>query len=306
MVQELHGKTIWLPNGTFQDDILPKPPACVMLTDEEIDTFRTALKEMLDNHKGRAKRAYKNEEEQLSLEFVRVPQIFLACSGSTTNDHQTTLVNKHVLTPVAGKSTKPESCSPTSPEASADDQPADTPPSDTTNHRPRYPVTLVDTVPSYVMRLSLYKADKNDIGLNKADSAIFLVDPAVKLEEGRPNWAHQRLFCEFKTAGIENDPFEDALGKAVEPQAESRVKVRGQLIAYADRLFAYQHRMTAFSLIVLGGEFRFLCWDRSGLFVTEKVDYVAQTRILMELLLGFAVLSPASQSRYRWHGNPAP
>lgn len=70
MVQELHGKTIWLPKLTFQTDILPKPPAHVMLTDEELKTFQIALKEMLDNHKGRAKCAHKIEEDQLALEFV--------------------------------------------------------------------------------------------------------------------------------------------------------------------------------------------------------------------------------------------
>ncbi|KAI0707441.1 hypothetical protein C8T65DRAFT_218246 [Cerioporus squamosus] len=241
---------------------------------------------MEENYKGRAKAAFKNDEDQLATEF-------------------TALVNKHVLAPATGKLTKPprtprrtmSTRSLTTSEGPTDagaPSPA-SPPAETTNHPPRYPVTLVDVIPPYVMRLSVYKPDKGDVGLNKADSAIFLDDPAVKLEEGRPNWVHQRFFCEFKTAGIENDPFDDGEKNDVEPQAAHRVKVRGQLIAYADRLFAYQHRKAAFSLLVLGGEFRFLRWDRSGLFVTEKVSYVARTRTLVELLLGFAVLSPASQ-----------
>ena len=69
-------------------------------------------------------------------------------------------------------------------------------------------------------------------------------------------------------------------------------------MAYAERLFSYQHRSAAFLLLVIGNVFRVMCWDRSGVAVTEAVDYletVKGTRALLEVLYAFARLSRAKQ-----------
>ncbi|KAI0689148.1 hypothetical protein C8T65DRAFT_817896 [Cerioporus squamosus] len=145
------------------------------------------------------------------------------------------------------------------------------------------------------MRLSPYKYDLSDDGMNKADAAIFRSDVVGRLQEGRPNWAYQRLFGEFKLPGTENDPFEDAELRDTQPAASTREQVRGQLVGYADRVFTYQHRTAVYSYIVFGRMFRFLRWDRAGVFVTQKVDYIKDTRTFVELLLGFLVLDDASQ-----------
>lgn len=44
-----------------------------------------------------------------------------------------------------------------------------------------------------------------------------------------------------------------------------------------------------------GSEFRFLRWDRSGVIITHKVDYVKDTGEFIELLLGLLLLDDADQ-----------
>ncbi|KAI0780150.1 hypothetical protein C8Q74DRAFT_1447525 [Fomes fomentarius] len=160
---------------------------------------------------------------------------------------------------------------------------------------PHCPVTLLDTVPGYVMRLSLHMADQVDEGLNKADAGIFRDD--VQLEEDRPNWVHQRGFAEFKRKQPKknNDPFDDTPDADVEPKFEGRAKVRGQKLAYADRVFVFQHRSAVYSFLIIEDEFRFFRWDRSGVFVTNKLSYVQHTRTFVELMLGLTNLDDASQ-----------
>ncbi len=145
------------------------------------------------------------------------------------------------------------------------------------------------------MRLSLHMADEADDGLNKADAGIFRDD--VQLEENRPNWVHQRGFAEFKRKQPKknNDPFDDTPGADVEPKFEDRAKLRGQKLAYADRVFVFQHRSAVYSFFIIEDEFRFFRWDRSGVFVTNKLSYVEHTRTFVELMLGLIILDDASQ-----------
>ena len=144
------------------------------------------------------------------------------------------------------------------------------------------------------MNLSPNKWDDSDAGRNKSDAAIYR--DGVKLVPDKPNWQHQRFFIEFKLGGTANDPFDDTLSAAsIETTTSSRADVRGQLLAYADRVFAYQHRTGLFSMIVIGNGFRFMRWDRSGVFVTEMTDYVKDPTRLVELLLGFILLDDESQ-----------
>ena len=77
--------------------------------------------------------------------------------------------------------------------------------------------------------------------------------------------------------------------------AASRTKAREHLLAYADRVFVHQHRTALFSLFVNGSEFRFMHWDRSGVFVTQKMNYVEDPAPLVETLLGFSILGEESQ-----------
>ncbi|KAI0740045.1 hypothetical protein C8Q76DRAFT_609079, partial [Earliella scabrosa] len=143
------------------------------------------------------------------------------------------------------------------------------------------------------MRLSPDHADTNDPEGNKADAAIFSKD--VPVEKNRPNWSHQRLPTEFKLDGTNNDPFDDRLNHDTQSAADTRFKVFGQCAGYVNCVFRYQHRTAVFQLFVIGGGFRFLRWDRSAVFVSEKIDYLDDPRTLIDFLLGFVILDAESQ-----------
>ena len=143
------------------------------------------------------------------------------------------------------------------------------------------------------MKVSYHKYDMNDSGQNKVDAAIY--PKGATLTDGAPNWAHQRFFVEFRTGKTEDDPFDEHENHPAQADAKDRVRARGQILAYADRVFAYQHRTAVFSFIILGSKFRCMRWDRSGVFVTPKVDYLQDTKTLVELLLGLMILDDESQ-----------
>ena len=128
----------------------------------------------------------------------------------------------------------------------------------------------------------------------KSNAALFFHD--TTRDEGKPNWPFQKLFVEFRIGGTKNDPFDDTPSNpSIELTAASRTKARELLLAYADRVFAHQHRTALFSLFVNGPEFRFMRWDRSGVFVTQQMNYVEDPAPLVEMLLEFSILDEVSQ-----------
>ncbi len=70
MVEELDGNTIWLPAEAFQNDILPKPPQSVMLSDAQIAVLTERFNEMLAGYDERATKNKVKQEDQLVTEFV--------------------------------------------------------------------------------------------------------------------------------------------------------------------------------------------------------------------------------------------
>ncbi|RDX51432.1 hypothetical protein OH76DRAFT_1401290 [Lentinus brumalis] len=127
----------------------------------------------------------------------------------------------------------------------------------------------------------------------KVDSAIYLAGDAPA--DGAPHWADQLIPVEFKSAkgGALQDPFTDALGR-VQPATQSilRTKNRGQIISYAEFLFAVQHRLAVFMLLVIGRRARFIRWDRSGSIVTTAFDYYVSWKFFVDLLGRIARSSP--------------
>lgn len=112
-----------------------------------------------------------------------------------------------------------------------------------------------------------------------------------------PNWELQRLSMVFRPRGPVEDPFDKRDDDSCRTTI-SRRHVSGLLATCAEHIFAYQHRTKLFQLFGNGDRFRFLRWDRSGLIVTDPVDYVdnlAGTRLLLEFLYGFSQLSDAAQ-----------
>lgn len=145
----------------------------------------------------------------------------------------------------------------------------------------------------YQAALSTTMADTSDETKSKVDAALY---PKGKVpSDGRPKWTHAQLYIEFKQGDTRNDPWDDRDGMSAEPDCEKRAQVRAQLIAYAHNTFLYQHRTALYSLLIIGNEFRASRWDRSGVIVSRKVDYVEHTDLFLEFLWRFAQLSPAQQ-----------
>ena len=310
MARELRGKVLWLEAHDFQEKLLPQPPPAVMPSDSKLRTISKAFEEMMDTYAKDAALEGRKPEDVLAEKFVRQP-----CNRASIihlSAAQVTIVNTHILDYVAKKEVPPlpETKKPargargrvvpkTLPEDTASRirtrasaSSSNTPPD---KYSPQSRLKYRRIVPSYRMHLCLNHADTNDPGENKADAAIFRSD--AKLESNRPNWVHQRLPTEFKVRvkGNKTDAFEDHRDRNTQPVADQRSKVFGQLTGYSRQIFVYQHRTAVFQLFVVGNEFRFLRWDKSGVFVTQKVDYVTNTRTLVEFIIGFLIIDDASQ-----------
>ncbi|OBZ69022.1 hypothetical protein A0H81_11025 [Grifola frondosa] len=91
-----------------------------------------------------------------------------------------------------------------------------------------------------------------------------------------------------------DDPFDDLLD-AFEASSDKREKNRGQLISYASKLFAYQHRTFLFSVVLLRGHARIIWWDRAAAIVTDKFNYRKEPEKLGEFLHLFCRLPPEGQ-----------
>ncbi|KAI0641635.1 hypothetical protein C8Q79DRAFT_1014073 [Trametes meyenii] len=159
--------------------------------------------------------------------------------------------------------------------------------------------TVVDLINSvnlpngYRATTSCYKADLTDSTRSKVDAALYADGYAPR--DGAPDWTHCRLYIEFKKNDTSYDPFDDRDGWNAESMTASRARVRAQLIAYAWNTFLYQHRTALFSMFIIGDCFRAMRWDRSGVIVSRKVNYVDDPEALLGFLWHFVQLDDAAQ-----------
>ncbi|KAI0363442.1 hypothetical protein BV20DRAFT_144055 [Pilatotrama ljubarskyi] len=116
----------------------------------------------------------------------------------------------------------------------------------------------------------------------KIDAGFF--KEAEVPSDGRPHWVDQLVSVEFKRHETDMDPFDDRDDRTVDAQAAERKKVREQIITYAEQIFRLQHRTALYMLLVIGRNFRFVRWDRSGAIVTRAVNYVDNPEVLCDLL----------------------
>ncbi|KAI0641671.1 hypothetical protein C8Q79DRAFT_285646 [Trametes meyenii] len=143
-------------------------------------------------------------------------------------------------------------------------------------------VNLNGLVPGFTLCESQDLPDKGDSTMQKVDAAFFRSDNVPT--DGRPHWADQVVAVEFKAHDTSKDPFDDRPNTKVDPDAEERKRVRGQIIEYAEQIFRYQQRTFLFMLLVIGRRFRLLFWDRSGTITTRAVDYFENPDLLCEML----------------------
>ncbi|KAM5531950.1 hypothetical protein V8D89_014384 [Ganoderma adspersum] len=111
------------------------------------------------------------------------------------------------------------------------------------------------------------------------------------VDEHRSNYMLGDLGIEFKRGGTENDAWDNLPNKSIEADAYSRTGVRGPLMSYSKCFFFSQHRTGLFMLLVNGGEFRVVRWDRSGCIVTEVLSYVDTAEHTKKLLQFFYAFS---------------
>ncbi|KAI0641672.1 hypothetical protein C8Q79DRAFT_1014100 [Trametes meyenii] len=143
-------------------------------------------------------------------------------------------------------------------------------------------INLSGLVPGFTLCESQDLPDKGDSTMQKVDAAFFRSDNVPT--DGRPHWADQVVAVEFKAHDTSKDPFDDRPNAKVDPDAEERKRVRGQIIEYAEQIFRYQQRTFLFMLLVIGRRFRLLFWDRSGTITTRAVDYFENPDLLCEML----------------------
>ncbi|KAI1783813.1 hypothetical protein LXA43DRAFT_1129476 [Ganoderma leucocontextum] len=156
----------------------------------------------------------------------------------------------------------------------------------------------------------------------RSGAGLFKREFQPELVPDEPNWPYQGAFVQFTQDGVHNDPFDFSplpgnvevtadnddshsgwvlpydfhlLQGDTEIVADNRERVRRQMQSYADNFSLYQHRTAVFSLVVIHREFRVMRWDPSGVFVSERVDYVRDTRALVEVLLAFVVAGSEAQ-----------
>ncbi|TBU51852.1 hypothetical protein BD310DRAFT_1001106 [Dichomitus squalens] len=115
----------------------------------------------------------------------------------------------------------------------------------------------------------------------KVDAAVYLAKDAPT--DSRPHWADQIIPIEFKRDSVALDPFDDSK-ENINTSTDTRRKVRGQIISYAEFIFAVQQRVALFMFVVIGKQIRFVRWDRSGAVVTRSLNYVENWRFLCEIL----------------------
>ncbi|KAI0742355.1 hypothetical protein C8Q80DRAFT_902489 [Daedaleopsis nitida] len=142
--------------------------------------------------------------------------------------------------------------------------------------------------------LSRFKCDKGDESRQRVDGAFF--DKDRVLTNDAPNWPDQVVSVEFKVEDIGKDSFHDLSdGTIIEADAATRVNSHGQNVSYAEHIFTYQHRTVHFSLLIMGRYFRAMCWERSGVMVTPRTNYVQDSSSLCRLLWAFGWASRKSK-----------
>ncbi|RPD53592.1 hypothetical protein L227DRAFT_616887 [Lentinus tigrinus ALCF2SS1-6] len=152
--------------------------------------------------------------------------------------------------------------------------------------------------PNHFLNLSEEKPDTNDDSKYKVDASFISNKHRKTIVSGKPNWPYIGILIEFKRGGTANDPFDDKPDHDPDATAKTRVAVRGQLMSYGGRLFSYQHRVAVYLLFINGDTFRVMRWDRSGVIVTEAINYVrtiSGTKALLKVTHAFSKMSLEQQ-----------
>ncbi|PIL32477.1 hypothetical protein GSI_05180 [Ganoderma sinense ZZ0214-1] len=147
-------------------------------------------------------------------------------------------------------------------------------------------------VPGFKMRECGERPDPSSLDgdKQKVDAALYHAEHAPT--DGRQAWPDQMIPIEFKRDDNNLDPWDDSKPN-ISSEAIERKKGRGQCISYSELLYAVQHRVALFMLVVVGTRARFVRWDRSGTIVTRSFDYVQDWEFFCDILWRISLCSDA-------------
>ena len=124
----------------------------------------------------------------------------------------------------------------------------------------------------------------------KVDAAFYHTEHAPT--DRTQGWPDQVIPVEFKRDDSTLDPWDDSKDN-ISSEANDRKKGRGQCISYSELLFAIQHRVALFMLVIIGTRARFVRWDRSGTIVTRAFDYVEDWEFMCDILWRISLCNDA-------------
>lgn len=111
---------------------------------------------------------------------------------------------------------------------------------------------------------------------------------------GRTDWSSIEIAIECKMDATAGDPF-DETDDFNEPEADTRRKVLGQVLNYAEKVFDRQHRTAQYMLLFLGNFARIVRVDRAGIYATSKFNYRTEGTKLAAFLHHYVNLAAAER-----------
>ena len=149
-----------------------------------------------------------------------------------------------------------------------------------------------DLMPGFTMCECGERPDPSsfDIDKQKVDAAFY--HSAHAPTDRTQRWPDQVIPVEFKRDESSLDPWDDSKDN-ISSEANDRKRGRGQCISYSELLFAIQHRVALFMLVIVGTRARFVRWDRSGTVVTRAFDYVEDWEFMCDILWRISLCSDA-------------
>ncbi|PIL32482.1 hypothetical protein GSI_05185 [Ganoderma sinense ZZ0214-1] len=102
--------------------------------------------------------------------------------------------------------------------------------------------------------------------------------------EGQPRWSDLSVPIEVYTHRHAIDPFDYTDSQDLDANEKSRNRILERISTVADLLFAAQHRVFLFMILIIGRRFRFLRLDRAGIITTPSVDYYEDPHVLCDIL----------------------
>ena len=149
-----------------------------------------------------------------------------------------------------------------------------------------------DLMPGFTMCECGERPDPSsfDIDKQKVDAAFY--HSAHAPTDRTQRWPDQVIPVEFKRDESSLDPWDDSKDN-ISSEANDRKRGRGQCISYSELLFAIQHRVALFMLVIVGTRARFVRWDRSGTVVTRAFDYVEDWEFMCDILWRISLCNDA-------------